>query len=214
MFIRSRMEPMSEESDKGGGGESETTPETPEKPKVEFTPEQEAEIARRLRAARKDGENDGKTAAQRAADERKRQEDEERDRQAAIARGEFDSVKQGYETKITEATSAKDSLQRERDDAMEELTSVLAERIKALDDLKDDELSAAFPRDAAPLEQLKWFRSPLTKIAMSRVAEAANVEAARTGPKHPLTPTPINTTAAQALEAEKARLRQTGKYAI
>lgn len=103
MLGTSLLAPMFETPGESGGGGNPVNPPKPDDNKWVPTAEQQAEINRIAAAERRDAEE--KTRAKFEADlaEKKRKEDEQRERDEATKRGEFEKVQNQLETKANEA---------------------------------------------------------------------------------------------------------------
>lgn len=149
-------------------------------PLAGLSPEAKAAVQKQIDAAaasaRKAGEKAGKTEAEQAAAAKAAADREAAEQAEAIKRGEFDTVKA--------------SLERERDAEKGKTERVLKialadlpDRIKALDDLGDKELSAAFAAITDPIDQLEWLNDARTKAAMRVARESKEAEAAKGKPR-------------------------------
>lgn len=213
-MVRFRFDPFLD-ADKGDGAgnvvESDTTA-TDAKPGeqgeagVMFTTEQQAAINKMIGDARRDG----RKAAETDAERKRRESDESRERDEQIKRGEFDAVRTGLETKVTELSTVKDTLAQTLTAYETEFAPVIAAKLAAV----PETAKAGFPQDASPLEQLKWLNDPRTVALIEREAETQKIADARNGARNPMTPIPNGNAKEAAQEAERQRLLRTGKYGI
>ena len=202
----------------GGGGNGKTNGQQADDPLKDLPEAARAAMQRSIdaaaKAARLEGERAGKVAAEEAAASAKATADAEAERQRAIDAGNFDEARKGFETTIATVSGEKETLAGKLARAESVITAVLADRVKALEELGDTDLMAAFPKDADPLDQLEWLDDPRTKAAIASRAEADQVANARNNlARVPRTPKPNGQSEEDAAEAEKARLRRSGAYA-
>lgn len=174
------------------------TPEPDPKPeKVEFTPDQNDWISKKI-AYEVKADREKREAADTEA---KKKADEQRERDEATKRGEFDTVKQKLEGDLQTANT-------NLDNATAELTTlreyVNADIKAAIKDLPKALLAFDPGEDASLANRLDW----LTK-AKANAAEIAK-ETARPG--NGPNPNPAN--GQFDLEAEKQRARQSGRYRV
>lgn len=170
----------------GGTGGDETPPEgtppeggEPKPPAVTFDASQEAEVNRRIAAARKQAEAEAKRKVETEAEAKRKAEEEERQRQAQIAAGEFDKVKADYEATIA-------SLSTESTTAAERITAYEAAITPLVDALKGElpaEALADYPEAADAVTRLGWLQA--RKTLVSALRPDSLVVVART-PKTPI----------------------------
>lgn len=181
--------------DDGGGGTNggETKPdeqkpkETPKDPLADLPDDVRKIVQGRIDSAaanaRKEGLKAGKTEAETAAAEKAATEKAEKEQADLIAKGEFDSVKSKLE-------SERDAEKAKADRLLKIATADLADRIKAVNDLGDKELSDALAAITEPLDQIEWLNDPRTKRALATASEEKKVADANGKPKVHGTPKP------------------------
>lgn len=141
-------------------------------------------------AARRDGEKAGLTKAQQDAAAKTEEDRVKREQDDAVKRGEFDGVKTSLEQARDAAKAEADAKAGKLTRAETAVATIVADRIKELDALKDAELSAEFAAITDPIDQLEWFGKASTKRALANAGEAQKVANAQGQPRVPLTPKP------------------------
>jgi len=129
----------------------------------------------------------------------------------AVQKGQFETLAATRKQEADEAKADAEAKGKKIERADAVLKSVVAARVKDLESLDDKDLTAAFPKDAEPLEQLEWLDDPRTKAAMRAAKETADAKTRRVSGG--VTPRATGT-AENATDAEKERLRGSGKYGI
>lgn len=146
-----------------------TPPSSGESDAVTFTEAQQKEINRLIGNARKEG----RTAAEQAAAQVESDRQADAAREAAEAKGEFETVKQSL---IGERDTAKAELVT----ATEQVTAyaaIVAEQVETLKQALPAELLADYPQDGTPLAQLQWLkdRQQVYEVAKTAAGVAPNV---------------------------------------
>ena len=170
------------------------------------------------RAARKAAEEAAKKTAEELAAMRAAQAEAEaakaaEEEEAAKKRGEFEKIAENRAQEITNLKTELVQVKADLAKADELLASVVAERAKALEELGDADLLAAYPKDASTLERIAWLDDPRTKAALTRAEEAKKVTDAQGKPRVPGTPNPAdrNTPRTQA-DRERSMRRAARSY--
>jgi hypothetical protein len=181
------------------------TPTQTTTPAPTFTAEQEAELNRRMAAARRDGEKAGKQAAEQAAADAKKQAEDEAERKRQTEAGEFDKVRASLETERDGVKAERDALKETVANYETVIGPIVDERFKALEALGDKDILAAYPKDADALAKLAWLDDPRLKPLLARADDdPTNVR------RFPRTPRPND--GKPSVEDEKRALVQTGSY--
>lgn len=123
-----------------------------------------------------------KEKAERDAAKAKADEDE------AKAKGEFEQLAEKRKEEADAAKADAETKGARLTRAETALTAFLADRIKALEAMKDSELSAEFAAITDPLDQLDWFGKASVKRAMAEAAEGKKVDDASKRTRVPETP--------------------------
>lgn len=155
----------------------ETQPQTGEKPKVEFTAEQQAVIDALIGTARKEG----RTAAEQAAADAKAKADADAALAEQVKQGKFEEAETEYKRQLGELTTERDGL-KEKVTAYETLIAAQVDAAKAA---LPAEALTGYPEDADPLVRMTWLTERETLIKALGVK--ANGE---TPPRLPKTPAP------------------------
>jgi hypothetical protein len=175
-----------DDGDGGGGGNPATTnttpapetqPQTGEKPKVEFSAEQQAVIDALIGTARKEG----RTAAEQAAADAKAKADADAALAEQVKQGKFEEAETEYKRQLGELTTDRDDL-AEKVAAYETLIGTQVDAAKAA---LPAEALTGYPEDADPLTRMTWLAERETLI------KALGVKANSDGvTKLPKTPAP------------------------
>lgn len=190
---------FSPDGDGGGGGDGDAKPSGDQKPQDDdplagLTDAQKAALQKRIDSAasnaRKEGERAGLTKAQQDANAKLEEERVKKEQEDALKAGEFDKVRASLESERDKHKTEAETTAQQLADAEEQLASVVAEKVKTLEATADKDLIAAFPKDAKPLDQLRWLNDPRTLAAMRTAEEAQRVSDANAKPKVPGNPKP------------------------
>jgi DNA repair exonuclease SbcCD ATPase subunit len=136
----------------------------------------------------------------------------EQDEADAAKRGEFEQLAAKRKQEADDARAEAEAKGARLTRAETALTAFLADRIKALEAMKDADLSAEFAAITDPLDQLDWFGKASVKRAMAEAAEGKKVDDASKRTRTPGTPDTNGLSDSQAASAEQKRLAATGKY--
>lgn len=164
------------------GGEGDPPNPDPAKPKPDDDfPADLGEAGKKALKAERDRAAAAERALKEANDEREALRKEKADAAAAKAaadeeearkKGEFEALANKHkgeaETAKGEAKTTAEKLAR----AETLLKSVIADRVKQLEELGDRELFEAFPKDADPLAQIEWLDDPRTKSAIKAAGDS------------------------------------------
>lgn len=173
---------------------------------IAFTPEQQKHIAKLVGDARKEG----KSKAEQDAISKKEEDRIAAELKLEEEKGNFAAVKTALETDRDKHKTEAETTAQQLADAEEQLASVVVDKLKALEETGDKDLVAAFPKDAKPLEQLKWLNDPRTKAAIKAATENKKVLDANGRPRTPITPKPNGT--GKPDDSDRARQRAQRAY--
>lgn len=173
----------------------------------------------REREARKEADRKATEASKELSQLRK----EKADRDAEKVKADEEKAKKDgdlqtlVDMRAKEAADAKADAETKGSKLMRAETAVatiVADRIKELDALKDAELSAEFAAITDPIDQLEWFGKASTKRALANAGEAAKVANAQGQPRTPMTPRSNSGTPQDAAIAAKRDLQRDPLYGI
>lgn len=177
----------------------ETQPQTGEKPKVEFTAEQQAVIDALIGTARKEG----RTAAEQAAADAKAKADADAALAEQVKQGKFEEAETEYKRQLGELTTDRDGL-KEKVTAYETLIAAQVDAAKAA---LPAEALTGYPADADPLVRMTW----LTEREM--LIKALGVKANSDGVSRlPKTPAPNGEPSKVTKEQQAAIDRQYARW--
>jgi colicin import membrane protein len=110
------------------------------------------------------------------------------DEEEAKRKGEFETLAEKRKAEADAAKADAESKGARLARAETALTAFLGDRIKALEAMKDADLSAEFAAITDPLDQLDWFGKASVKRAMADAAEGKKVDDASKRTRVPETP--------------------------
>lgn len=162
--------------DASGGGGDKPEGDKPADPLGTLTPEQRKAIDGQIAAARRQAEADARRKHDEAAAKAKADADAEIERKRLEAAGEYDKVRVALESERDTTKAERDAIKADLDAYAGIVESYLTEREKQIEGIA--ELKAGYPKDATPLERLRWLDDPRTKAALA--AATAKADATQT----------------------------------
>ncbi len=139
-----------------------TPPKTEVPAPVTFTPEQQAELDRLIGKAR----TEGKSAAERSAQEAKDAADAAKAITDQEAKGQYEAAKQSLEGERDTAKTDAATLKTQIDAA----NVVIAEQVESLKGDLPKELLTDYPADVTPLDQLVWLKREAARFEVAKAA--------------------------------------------